>query len=122
VFALSSTTALMDINTAINSISSMAASLGAVQNRMQSTSNAISATQENMASSLSNIQDVNMATEMTTMTQQQVLQQAGTADARAGQLAAAAGAAADHGLSISVSSDRAAPSASPAQASDEASF
>jgi flagellin len=32
-----------------------------------------------MSSSLSNIQDVNMATEMTKMTQQQVLQQAGTA-------------------------------------------
>ena len=79
VFDLSSTTALTDINTAINNISSMAASLGAVQNRLQYTSNAISVTQENMSSSLSNIQDVNMATEMTTMTQQQVLQQAGTA-------------------------------------------
>ena len=79
VFDLSSTTALTDVNTAINNISSMAASLGAVQNRLQYTSNAISVTQENMSSSLSNIQDVNMATEMTTMTQQQVLQQAGTA-------------------------------------------
>ena len=79
VFDLSSTTALTDVNTAINNISSMAANLGAVQNRLQYTSNAISVTQENMSSSLSNIQDVNMATEMTTMTQQQVLQQAGTA-------------------------------------------
>ena len=60
-------------------ISTMAATLGAVQNRLQYTSNAISTSQENMSSSLSNIQDVNMATEMTTMTQQQVLQQAGTA-------------------------------------------
>ena len=79
VFDLSSTTALTDVNTAINNISSMAANLGAVQNRLQYTSNAISVTQENMSSSLSNIQDVNMATEMTTMTEQQVLQQAGTA-------------------------------------------
>jgi flagellin len=68
-----------DISTAIDNISSLAATLGAVQNRLQYTSNAISVTQENMSASLSNIQDVNMASEMTTMTQQQVLQQAGTA-------------------------------------------
>lgn len=71
--------ALTDITNGINSISTMAATLGAVQNRLQYTSNAISVTQENMSSSLSNIQDVNMATEMTKLTQQQVLQQAGTA-------------------------------------------
>jgi flagellin len=79
VFDLSQTNAVSLIQGAINNISSMAATLGAVQNRLQYTSNAISVTQENMSSSLSNIQDVNMATEMTTMTQQQVLQQAGTA-------------------------------------------
>jgi flagellin len=79
VFDLSQANAVSLINGAINNISTMAATLGAVQNRLQYTSNAISVTQENMSSSLSNIQDVNMATEMTTMTQQQVLQQAGTA-------------------------------------------
>jgi flagellin len=79
VFDLSQTGAVSLIQGAINNISTMAATLGAVQNRLQYTSNAISVTQENMSSSLSNIQDVNMATEMTTMTQQQVLQQAGTA-------------------------------------------
>jgi flagellin len=79
VFSLGQANALSLINAAINSISSLAATLGAVQNRLQYTSDAISATQENMSSSLSNIQDVNMATEMTTLTQQQVLQQAGTA-------------------------------------------
>ncbi len=73
------TNAVSLIQGAINNISTLAATLGAVQNRLQYTSNAISVTQENMSSSLSNIQDVNMATEMTTMTQQQVLQQAGTA-------------------------------------------
>ena len=57
----------------------MAATLGSVQNRLQYTATAISTTQENMSSSLSSIQDVNMASEMTTLTQQQVLQQAGTA-------------------------------------------
>jgi flagellin len=79
VFDLAQANAVSLIGSAINNISSLAATLGAVENRLQYTSNAISVTQENMSSSLSNIEDVNMATEMTTMTQQQVLQQAGTA-------------------------------------------
>ena len=79
VFSLGQSNALSLINGAINNLSNLAATLGSVQNRLQYTSNAISATQENMSASLSSIQDVNMATEMTTMTQQQVLQQAGTA-------------------------------------------
>ncbi len=79
VFSLGQTNAISLISAAINNISSLAGTLGAVQNRLQYTSNAISSTQENMSSSLSSIQDVNMATEMTALTQQQVLQQAGTA-------------------------------------------
>ena len=79
VFDLSQSGAVSAISTAINNISSLAATLGAVQNRLQYTATSISTTQENMSSSLSNIQDVNMASEMTTLTQQQVLQQAGTA-------------------------------------------
>ena len=79
VFDLSQTDAVSNITAAINNISSLAATLGAVQNRLQYTATAISTTQENMSSSLSSIQDVNMASEMTTLTQQQVLQQAGTA-------------------------------------------
>jgi flagellin len=79
VFDLSQANAVSNITAAINNISSLAATLGAVQNRLQYTATAISTTQENMSSSLSSIQDVNMASEMTTLTQQQVLQQAGTA-------------------------------------------
>ena len=79
VFNLGQSNAVSLVSAAINNISSLAANLGAVQNRLQYTSNAISSTQENMSSSLSSIQDVNMASEMTTLTQQQVLQQAGTA-------------------------------------------
>ena len=79
VFDLSQTGAVSAISTAINNISSLAATLGAVQNRLQYTATSISTTQENMSSSLSSIQDVNMASEMTMLTQQQVLQQAGTA-------------------------------------------
>jgi flagellin len=79
VFSLGQSNALSLISAAINNISSLAATLGAVQNRLQYTADAISATQENMSSSLSSIQDVDMASEMTMLTQQQVLQQAGTA-------------------------------------------
>ena len=79
VFDLSQSGAVSNITAAINNISSLAATLGAVQNRLQYTAASISTTQENMSASLSSIQDVNMASEMTTLTQQQVLQQAGTA-------------------------------------------
>jgi flagellin len=79
VFDLGQANAVSDINAAINAVSSLAATLGAVQNRLQYTSNAISVTEENMSASLSSIQDVDMASEMTKLTQQQVLQQAGTA-------------------------------------------
>ncbi|MBV8219904.1 MAG: flagellin FliC [Solirubrobacterales bacterium] len=79
VFDLSQAGAVSAISAAINNISLLAATLGAVQTRLQYTATAISTTQENMSSSLSSIQDVNMASEMTTLTQQQVLQQAGTA-------------------------------------------
>jgi flagellin len=79
VFDLGQSNAVSDINAAINAVSTLAATLGAVQNRLQYTATAISVTEENMSSSLSNIQDVDMASEMTKMTQQQVLQQAGTA-------------------------------------------
>jgi flagellin len=79
VFDLSQTGAVSAISTAINNVSSLAATLGSVQNRLQYTATSISTAQENMSSSLSSIQDVNMASEMTMLTQQQVLQQAGTA-------------------------------------------
>jgi flagellin len=71
--------ALSNLDTAINSVSSAAATLGAVQNRLQYTSDAISATETNLSASNSRIKDVDMASEMTKMTQEQILQQAGTA-------------------------------------------
>jgi len=81
VFDLSAlgTTALTSLDAAISNISAQAATLGAVQNRLQYTSDAISATEENLSASNSRIKDVDMASEMTQMTQQQILQQAGTA-------------------------------------------
>jgi flagellin len=79
VFSLGSATALTDMSSAINALSSYAADLGAVQNRLQYTSDEIAATSTNLSATNSQITDVNMAQEMTTLTQQQVLEQAGTA-------------------------------------------
>ena len=79
VFDLSQANALSTLDAAIGNISNLAATLGAVQNRLQYTSDAISSTEENLSASNSRIQDVDMASEMTTLTQQQILQQAGTA-------------------------------------------
>lgn len=78
VIDLSNTSALTSLTSAINNISSMAATLGAVQNRLQYTSDSISSTEQNLSASNSQIKDVNMAQEMTNMTQQQILEQAGT--------------------------------------------
>ncbi len=79
VFDLSQANALSTLDSAIGNVSNLAATLGAVQNRLQYTSDAISSTEENLSASNSRIQDVDMASEMTTLTQQQILQQAGTA-------------------------------------------
>lgn len=79
VFSLSQSNALTTLTTAISNVSSLAGALGAVQNRLQYTSDSISATETNLAASNSQIKDVNMAQEMTNMTQEQILEQAGTA-------------------------------------------
>jgi flagellin len=78
VIDLSKTTALASLTNAINSISTLAATLGAVQNRLQYTSDSISSTEQNLSASNSQIKDVNMAQEMTNLTQEQILEQAGT--------------------------------------------
>jgi len=79
VIDLSQAGALASLTDAINNISSMAATLGAVQNRLQYTSDSISSTEQNLSASNSQIKDVNMASEMTNLTQEQILEQAGTA-------------------------------------------
>ena len=78
VIDLSQAGALASLTSAINNISSMAATLGAVQNRLQYTSDSISSTEQNLSASNSQIKDVNMAQEMTNLTQEQILEQAGT--------------------------------------------
>jgi flagellin len=79
VIDLSQTDLLQAITTAINNISTMAATLGAIQDRLQYTSDAISSSETNLSSTNSQIKDVNMASEMTNLTQEQILEQAGTA-------------------------------------------
>jgi flagellin len=81
VFNLASlgSTALTDLDTAINNVSAQAATLGAVQNRLQYTADQISSAEQNLSASNSQIKDVDMASTMTKLTQEQILQQAGTA-------------------------------------------
>ena len=78
VIDLGQSGALASLTSAINLISTAAATLGAVQNRLQYTSDSISSTEQNLSASNSQIKDVNMAQEMTNLTQEQILAQAGT--------------------------------------------
>ncbi len=70
--------AMQSVSDAINYISSIRARLGAYQNRLESASESLDVSEENMTSSYSRIMDVDMASEMTIYTTQQVLIQAGT--------------------------------------------
>jgi flagellin len=75
---LTQATALTDIDTAIKSVSTSRATLGAVQNRLEHRLNNLATYQENLVASESRIRDVDMASEMVNFTKLQILQQAGT--------------------------------------------
>ena len=64
---------------AVNFVSSIRAKLGAYQNRLEHTIENLDTAALNMTEAMSRIQDADMAEEMTNFTQQNVLQQAGTA-------------------------------------------
>ena len=64
---------------AVNFVSSIRAKLGAYQNRLEHTVTNLDTTNLNMTEAMSRIEDADMAEEMTAFTQQNVLQQAGTA-------------------------------------------
>lgn len=70
--------AMSKIEEAINYVSSARSRLGAYQNRLESTNASLDITHENMTGAYSRIMDVDMASEMTEFTNQQVLSQAGT--------------------------------------------
>jgi flagellin len=67
------------IDIAISSVSTTRGTLGAVQNRFESTIANLQVTTENLAASESRIRDTDMALEMVSFTRHQILLQAGTA-------------------------------------------
>jgi flagellin len=69
---------LASIDAAIDAVSTTRAQFGSVQNRLQHTLNNLSTYEENLQASESRIKDVDMASEMTEFTKDQILQQAGT--------------------------------------------
>lgn len=75
-------------NNAINRISEIRSKIGAYQNRMEHTISTLEVTEENMTASLSRIEDVDMAEEMTQYTTYNVMTQAATSMlAQANQMA-----------------------------------
>ena len=67
------------VDTAIGYVSTTRGNLGAVQNRLEHTTAAISVASENLNASMSRIRDLDVASEMVNFTKTQILQQAGTA-------------------------------------------
>lgn len=65
------------LDKAINKVSSVRSEIGACQNRLDAANSSIAVTSFNMEASLSRIEDVDMAEEMATYTQLNVLSQAG---------------------------------------------
>ena len=73
------TAAIEIIKTAINTVSSTRADLGAIQNRLEYTVNNLATTTENLTSAESRIRDTDMAKEMMAYTKNNVLSQAAQA-------------------------------------------
>jgi flagellin len=72
----STTTALTNIDAAINSVSSLRGSLGAIQNRLGSTINNLAIQTENLSAAESRIRDVDVAYETAQLTRNNILQSA----------------------------------------------
>lgn len=71
--------ALAAIDSALSSINTSRASLGAIQNRFGSVVTSLQTSSENLSASRSRIQDADFAAETANLTKGQILQQAGTA-------------------------------------------
>jgi flagellin len=67
------------VDTVVDAISQSRSTLGAIQNRLEHTVNFLGVYQENLQAAESRMRDVDMASEMTTFTKLQILQQSGTA-------------------------------------------
>ena len=70
---------MTSIDAALQQIASSGAALGAYQNRFQAAITGINTDSTNLTSARSGIQDTNYAQATSTLTQAQILQQAGTA-------------------------------------------
>jgi len=70
---------IQSIDAALTSVSTLRGTLGAIQNRFQSTINSLSSVSENLSASRSRILDTDFAMETANLTKSQILQQAGTA-------------------------------------------
>jgi flagellin len=68
--------AMVTLDEAINTLNSTRSRIGAFQNRLEYASNSLAETNENMTSAYSTLIDTDMAEEMTTYTQANVLEQA----------------------------------------------
>jgi len=79
LFNFSGTVVLQSIDDAIQNVSNSRATFGSVQNRLDHRLNNLATYEENLQASESSIKDVDMASEMTTFTQLQILQHAGVA-------------------------------------------
>jgi flagellin len=75
--SLGDSNVLTTLSTMIDSVSTLASTFGAVQNRLSYTMNNLSTYSENLNSAQSTIQDVDMASEMTEFTKDQILEQSG---------------------------------------------
>ena len=73
---LKATTTLTQVSTAIEKVATQRANLGAVQNRLEYTSNNLGTTVENLTASESRIRDTDMAKEMVALSKNNILLQA----------------------------------------------
>jgi flagellin len=70
---------IQSVDAALTSVSTLRGTLGAIQNRFQSTINSLQSVSENLSASRSRILDTDFAAETANLTKSQILQQAGTA-------------------------------------------
>jgi flagellin len=71
--------AILAVDAALTSVSNLRSTLGAIQNRFESTITNLTTASENLTASRSRIQDADFAMETANLTRAQILQQAGTA-------------------------------------------
>ena len=76
---LSGTAPISAIDAAVNRVSGLRSTFGAIQNRLENSMAVQAAYQENLTAAESRIRDVDMAEEMVALTKNQILSQAGQA-------------------------------------------